>query len=134
MEPSLPPPSGAASLFGVSRTVARFALFGGILLVCLIAFNPHTRGLPSTGWDKLNHMLAFSSLGLAAWWAYPTARRWALGSLLVFGVLIEVVQTQIPGHTADAADLLADLIGLAVAVVAARLMRRDVAPAGDAGP
>ena len=113
--------------------MARFALFAGLLLVCLIAFNPHTRGLPSTGWDKLNHMLAFTSLGLAAWWAYPTRRWLGLGSLLAFGVLIEVVQTQIPGHTAEAADVLADLLGLAMALGAARLMRRAVA-GGAAGP
>lgn len=124
---SLPPPAGVP--FGISRGVARFALFGGLLLVCMIAFNPHTRGLPSTGWDKLNHMLAFTSLGLAAWWAYPSARVWALGALVAFGVLIELVQTQIPGHTAEVADVVADLVGLCVAVGSAWLMRRMAARA-----
>lgn len=104
--------------------MARFALFGGILLVCLIAFNPHTRDLPTTGWDKLNHMLAFTALGLAAWWAYPTARWRSFSALFAFGVLIELVQSQMPAHTAEVADLLADVVGLLAAVSAARLLSR----------
>lgn len=123
---SAPPPPASDAPFGVSRVVARVALFAGVLLVCLIAFNPHTRSLPSTGWDKLNHLLAFTALGLAAWWAYPTARWSALGALLGFGVLIELVQLGIPGHTAEAADVLADVLGLASAVLSARVMRRTV--------
>ncbi|MBL8303097.1 MAG: VanZ family protein [Ideonella sp.] len=118
--PLLPPPASGSS-FGARRTVARIALVAGILLVCLIAFNPHTRHLPTTGWDKLNHLLAFTSLGLAAWWAYPGARWSAFVALLGFGVLIELVQTQIPGHSAEAADLLADLLGLGTAALVARL-------------
>jgi VanZ family protein len=132
MPSPLPPAQGAP--LGLSRAVARFALFAGILLVCLIAFNPHTRSLPSTGWDKLNHLLAFTSLGLAAWWAYPTARWQGLCALLAFGVLIELVQAGIPGHTAEVADVLADLLGLATAVLAARLMGRKAAGAGSTGP
>ena len=120
----VPPPPASGASFGVSRSVARFALFSGVLLVCLIAFNPHTRGLPSTGWDKLNHLLAFTSLGLAAWWGYPTGRWLGFGTLRGFGVLIELVQLQIPGHSAEAADVLADLLGLAAAALGARLVGR----------
>lgn len=108
----------------MSTRLARIALFCGILIVCLIAFNPNTRSLPSTGWDKLNHLLAFATLGLAAWWAYPAARWQGVAALLGFGVLIELVQSQIPAHTADPADVLADVLGLAVGVCVARWMRR----------
>lgn len=105
------------------RLVARLALYGGIALVCLIALNPHARTAPGVGWDKLNHLIAFTSLAFAAWWAHPGARLRAMLALFAFGLAIEVVQSTMPAHQAEAADLLADVLGIAMGVWSARLVQ-----------
>ena len=67
----------------------------------------------SSGTDKLDHLAAFAALAVAAvlgggrpWWAFF--------GLLAYGVLIELLQSQIPGRTAEAADVLADALGIAL--------------------
>ena len=99
-----------------------------ILLIGCIAVLALMQSPPSeidTGWDKLNHWLAFSSLAFAASLSSPasrTARLLLLLSLLGFGVLIEVAQLYVPGRSADWADLLADAIGIACGAVIASVM------------
>lgn len=105
------------------RVVARLALYGGIALVCLIALNPHARTTPGVGWDKLNHLLAFTTLSLSAWWAHPGVRWRAMLALFLFGLLIEVLQSTMPAHQAEFGDLLADVLGIAVGVWSARLLQ-----------
>lgn len=105
------------------RIAARLALYGGIALVCLIALNPHARTTPGVGWDKLNHLIAFSTLSFAAWWAHPGVRLRAMLALFAFGLAIEVVQSTMPAHQAEAADLLADVLGIAMGLWSARLVQ-----------
>ena len=90
-----------------------------IAAVCWLAFDPHPPEGLSTGWDKLNHALAFAVLGAVALLAQaPAAGRWrwalAFGGMMAFGAFIEAVQTQIPGRSGEALDLLADAVGLAI--------------------
>ena len=121
--PKLPPPEPTPPWPLRWRIVARLALYGGIALVCLIALNPHARTTPGLGWDKLNHLLAFTTLSLAAWWAHPGMRLRAMLALFCFGLLIEVVQSTMPAHQAEAGDLLADVLGIAMGVWSARLLQ-----------
>ena len=68
------------------------------------------------GWDKLNHLLAFTSLAFAATLSTPASRsRRAvlLIALLGFGGLIEFFQLFVPGRSAEWADLMADAAGIA---------------------
>jgi VanZ family protein len=71
-----------------------------------------------SGWDKLNHVLAFAGpmfAGLAAL-ADPT-RRTALvlaAGLLAWGAALEFLQGLLPPRSADPADWLADAIGVAL--------------------
>jgi VanZ family protein len=72
-------------------------------------------GLDS-GWDKLNHVLAFAGpmfAGLAAL-AHPTRRAGlALGlALLAWGGALELLQGQLPPRSGEWADWLADAIGV----------------------
>lgn len=69
--------------------------------------------------DKLVHVSLFALLGCLAVRGWPRApQRWLpVGSLLLFGLLTEVLQTQIPGRSASLADWLADALGLAVGML-----------------
>jgi len=54
------------------------------------------QGLPSTGWDKLNHVLAFGALGTLATLAWPAQVSLSLVLLFGYGILIEVLQSFTP--------------------------------------
>lgn len=77
--------------------------------------------------DKLVHASLFAVLGWLAvrgWVLAP--QRWRLmAGLLLFGVLTEALQSQIPGRSASLADWLADALGLAVGML---LWRPAAAP------
>lgn len=62
--------------------------------------------------DKLKHLFAFGvlTIGLLRYWRMAAVP--AVICLLCFGVGIEVVQSFIPGRTASAWDVLADLAGI----------------------
>jgi VanZ family protein len=94
-------------------------LFVAITWLALVPDPP--RGL-STGWDKSNHLLAFASLAFTAVWAcWPRPRQWWLlvVVMLAYGVGIEIAQSFLPPRSADAADVLADGIGIALGLLAA---------------
>jgi VanZ family protein len=102
-----------------------------LVVVLWLAFTPRPPPTLDTGWDKLNHALAFGALALSGRFGFPGAR-WrafavALG-LLALGVLIEAVQSFLPARSSELYDVLADgvgiVVGLAAAAVATYLMRR----------
>lgn len=85
-----------------------------LLAVVALALMPQPPTALSTGWDKMNHALAFCALGFAWRLAFPAGWRQALGvalALLAFGGAIEVAQSFVPGRQADGIDLLADAVG-----------------------
>ena len=93
-----------------------------LAVVSVAALKPGS-GAPSLGiGDKVDHLLAFVSLAVAAALSWPATRRHgALAGigLLAYGALIEIVQTQVPGRQGDVVDLAFDAlgIGLGLAVV-----------------
>lgn len=99
-----------------------------LLVVGCLALMPAPPRELSTGWDKLNHVLAFAALAFSARLSFPRRPLWhvVLG-LLAFGGLIELVQLVVPGRSCDWEDLMADAIGIAVGLLAARLVWRAAA-------
>lgn len=92
----------------------RLAFWLCLCTVLTLALMPPTTPMPTTGWDKSNHLLAFAALGVLGWRAYPT-RPWLVPiGLLVYGGLIEWLQSMTPYRSADAIDVLADALGLAL--------------------
>jgi VanZ family protein len=63
-----------------------------MLAVLVLALMPQSAHLPSTGWDKSNHFLAFM--------------------VLAYGALIEGLQSLTPDRSAEWADWLTDSLGL----------------------
>lgn len=95
------------------------------LAIAWLAFVPDPPETVGTGWDKLNHVLAFAALTTSAGQAFVRMplRRIVLG-LLAYGLFIELVQTQIPGRSGEWPDLLADGVGIALALLLQRLWRQ----------
>jgi VanZ family protein len=85
------------------------------IAVAYLALTPQPPPSIDTGWDKLNHMLAFSALAFAACLSWPQARKhhyllwW---TLLFLGGSIEVLQLYVPGRASEWGDLLADAVGI----------------------
>lgn len=93
---------------------------------------PQPPPVADTGWDKLNHVLAFAGPCFAGLAALPRAdlRRGLLlgAALAAYGGGLELLQGLMPPRNADWADLLADalgvLLGAAVYVAATRVVAR----------
>ena len=69
---------------------------------------------PTTGWDKTNHLLAFGTLAVLGIRAWPT-RAWHLAlALTAYGAAIEALQSLTAYRNPSWADLLADVLGIAL--------------------
>lgn len=98
--------------------------------VSVLALMPHPPVSVDFGWDKLNHLLAFSALAFAADLGFPaprTSRLVAPLALLAYGGLIELLQLRVPGRSGEWADLLADGLGIACGVLIAAAALRAAA-------
>lgn len=100
--------------------------------VSVLMLVPQPPSALDTGWDKLNHLLAFAAptfAGMAARGRRGSARAPALwAALLAWGGALELLQAMAPPRRADALDWLADgagiLLGAAAYALSARLVRR----------
>ncbi len=98
---------------GVLQRGFQLALWGCVLLVAWLAFAPFAEP-PGFTWDKANHVLAFCVMAGLADAGYP-GRKWELlrwGLLLGYGVVIELVQWQLPYREPSWLDLVANLVGV----------------------
>jgi hypothetical protein len=113
-------------------------IFAAALLFTLVmAWMPHPPSVPYHEEDKAWHVIAFVTLSLLAWLAFPAAPLARIGERLSFlGAVIEVVQN-IPAlhRDCDVYDWIAETIAIAVtlAIVAAirRTRARAQGPGGD---
>ncbi|CAG2130070.1 VanZ family protein [Cupriavidus plantarum] len=113
------------------RSIGMFRLlfWGCAAAILVLALLPPSTPMPTTGWDKSNHMLAFGTLAVLGARAWP-GRMWGvLLGLVAYGVLIEILQGFTPYRDADAIDVVADtagaLIGFAISALMARLAARS---------
>jgi LPXTG-motif cell wall-anchored protein len=105
------------------------AFWVATVAVGVLALLPASLPLPSTGWDKSNHSLAFAVLGLlgAVCWPQLVVRVWV--ALAAYGAAIEVAQTFTETRTGDWRDWCADVVGLVIAA----LVWRSRMPARNRG-
>ncbi|MFT4026977.1 MAG: VanZ family protein [Novosphingobium sp.] len=89
------------------------------LFAVVMALLPKPPKLPTDRWgDKVEHVIAFSTLALLAALAFPRMPRWRVIERLSFlGALIEVFQS-IPalGRDCDVRDWIADTVAVIVVV------------------
>lgn len=84
------------------------------LVTLAVALLPAERAPQATGWDKMDHLLAFLGLGVLGVLALRWWRRgiWLVVPILTgLGGLIELGQSFVPSRHADPMDLLADVAG-----------------------
>jgi hypothetical protein len=73
--------------------------------------------------EEAVHLAAFAVLGFLAWLARPPGQgRWLAIALTVYGLATEIVQAFVPGRDCNLVDVLANLVGLALGVLAAQAM------------
>ncbi len=104
-----------------TERVLRWLFAGTAVVVMVLSLAPLEPGAPSLGWDKANHMAAFALLAVLGCRAYPSHTAVVLAGLLVYGGLIEVLQSFTSYRRAEWADLLADALGLPLGWLVARL-------------
>ncbi|MGA1318345.1 MAG: VanZ family protein, partial [Rubrivivax sp.] len=80
-----------------------------------LALSPAPPPSVDTGWDKLNHLLAFAVLsfiaqGVAERPAVP--RLEVVVGLILYGLGIEAAQAWVPGRSSEWQDLLANAAGI----------------------
>jgi VanZ family protein len=117
-----------------TRGLYRVALALCVLAVAYLAFTPlDAPGIG--GWDKLNHALAFFVMAWLAAGGFPGRKaapvRWGL--LLGYGLLIELVQSQLPFRDFSLLDLLADAVGILLYTLTASLVARRFPKPSPAG-
>ncbi|QET01444.1 MULTISPECIES: VanZ family protein [Cupriavidus] len=108
------------------RSIGMFRLmfWGCAAAILVLALLPPSTPMPTTGWDKSNHMLAFGTLAVLGSRAWP-GRMWGiLLGLIAYGVLIEILQSLTPYRDADAIDVVADTIGALIGFGVNALMAR----------
>ncbi|CAG9164280.1 VanZ family protein [Cupriavidus pampae] len=111
------------------RSIGMFRLmfWGCTVAILVLALLPPSTHMPTTGWDKSNHMLAFGTLAVLGSRAWP-GRMWViLLGLIGYGVLIEILQGFTPYRDADAIDVVADTIGALIGFGLNALMARMAA-------
>ena len=89
--------------------LAFWACAAAVLALSLAPTGPE---LPTTGWDKGNHFIAFLALVLLGLPAYPRRTTAVLGGLLLYGGLIEILQSFTTYRFAEWGDWLADGVGV----------------------
>ena len=126
MRPRSKPHDSLASVFcgaPFARRWWRLLLAWLLCAVTWLARAPAPPPMLTTGWDELNHGLAFSTLAVAAAMGFTTAR-WRIGAaLLGYGGLIELLQAFMPPREADLADLMTDGLGIAIGLLLAGGLR-----------
>lgn len=114
------------------RPVLLVAFWLLLAVLTALALLPGNLPLPTTGWDKANHVLAFVALGGLGLLCWPLRSLSVLAALAFYGAAIEVAQSFTPTRSADWHDLVADVVGLALAyaLLRARARARERLQAG----
>jgi VanZ family protein len=73
--------------------------------------------------DKAYHVIAFAALIFPGTLLYLRSLIWLISAALVFGAAIELVQPLV-GRSAEIADFVADVVGVACGLILGLIMRR----------
>ena len=110
----------------ISVSARRLLFWAAAIFAFVMAILPHPPELPGEPNDKIQHMVAFATLGLLAAWSYDRTHLVRLMvSLSLYGAFIEVVQA-IPAlhRDSDVKDWIADTIACGLVLLIIGLWRR----------
>jgi VanZ family protein len=95
--------------------LARLGLVVAVIAITILALMPAKEVPVTSGWDKLDHWTAFFTLSFLAAHAFPRRPFWQIAlALVAYGIGIEIAQYFTPDRDADAMDVVADSIGIAI--------------------
>ena len=105
---------------------ARILLCAATLFIIYEATIKKPVEVPVANGDKVLHIIAFCSLAFLSDFAFPS---WGFGfrklvPLMVFGIMIELIQSFLPWRSADMMDFLADCVGLVAYGILTPILRR----------
>lgn len=105
-------------------TLFRFAFFFCLMVITYLAIVPQEQVPVSTGWDKLNHLIAFFVLQGLFEYSYPKLSLWwhRVPLLLTYGTVIEVFQMFTPDRFGSWLDILSNCLGIALFILALPLL------------
>lgn len=86
-----------------------------VTVVLILALTPAPQEMPTTGWDKTNHLLAFSVLFILGCKCYTRTHLLFIG-LVLYASLIEILQFFTSYRSAEWSDLFADMMGLVLGI------------------
>jgi VanZ family protein len=105
----------------------RLALALNLVVISWLALVPTPIDLGAVLWtDKVQHFMAFWVLSCCVDLAFPRHRflLWKFAPLVLYGVAIELVQSQVPGRDASWLDLLTDVSAIALYWLTRHMVRR----------
>ncbi len=110
-------------------TATRWSILLTLALAAGIAFltltPPSPMSMPA-GSDKVSHFTAFTALALPLAIVRPRWSGWLFLAFSAFGAAIEIIQPHV-GRSAEVADLIADVAGIACGMVLGLLVGRTLA-------
>jgi VanZ family protein len=101
----------------------RWAFLACLVVVLVLSLMPPQFPLPTTGWDKSNHVMVYAVLAMLGCMSYPQSKAPVLLGLLVYGGVIELLQGLTGYRSAEWLDVIADGLGLLVGWQFARVSR-----------
>ena len=116
-----PPWRGLSTI--ITRLLACTLLWRAVLVISVpaifyLATTPSPYPIPHTGYDKLNHLLAFAEVTLVLRLAFPRLALISVAMLAFsFGVTIELVQAMLPHRHFSPADLAANALGIGLGLL-----------------
>lgn len=103
--------SGRGAVWYIRLNLVLFAFVAvAVAVLCLLP----GADVPSIGLgDKVEHIVAYALLAVLGLNAFPGGLRWVvvLVFLLAFGLLLEYLQSFVPGRSADLIDIVANICG-----------------------
>ena len=100
---------------------SRVGFWAGLATCTVAALAPSVPNSVAQFGDVALHLAAFVYLTLALGIAHHQKRPWKAGAwMIAYGALLEALQAQTAARTAEFADLLVDVVGIAIALALLR--------------
>ena len=107
-----------------TRNLWSVAFWGCAAAILALSVGPTWETIPTTGWDKCNHLFAYFVLAILGFRAYPIHGAAVLAGVIAYGALLEVLQALLPHRFGEWLDILADALGATIAVAVDRFVRK----------
>lgn len=104
----------------------RLLFWAALIFAFVMAVLPHPPRLPGQPSDKIQHVIAFTTLAALGRLAFPRLADWRLlAGLSLYGALIEVIQlVPVLNRDGELLDWLADTVAVALVLALFRQARR----------